>query len=226
MEKFFEIDDVSIRSNFKRFMQKAPKRFALAASNVLNTIAFGSRKSILRVIKNSMTVRAEKFIASSIWVKKSQRGKPLHFLESSVGVIEKPRYTGMVEQIEGGKKKRSVSLEARGGKKRGRIKGKYKLKPGKTLPRVSKYRNAPDPLTALISRIGSGKPFIVDGGVTRMPAGEYVMKKHKILMLQSFDSPDVKKNNWMMDGVNDYMRRVDLLKVWVRATERVLPKKM
>lgn len=225
---FFETDDQQTISNFILFMRRAPDLFAKAGANVLNTIAFSSRKTVMRKIKSSMTVRNERFIKSTLLIDKARKGQPLYMLASTLGTVEKPRYSGLEEQITGGKKQRVPTMLARGGSKKKQVRTMDRLRPAKTFLDIDKYQKAPDALIAVSARAKRRKvPFIVKTpGKHRLPPGLYKIRAHKILMLQSFKSESVKRINWMEEGVQDYFDRVDMLRVWTRATERVLPKKI
>lgn len=224
--------------NFKRMQRRAPKLFARAGADVLNSAAFGVRKLAIRNIKSDMIARNERFITGSVKVQKAPLGRPLLTNQSIVGSIRRDRFSGWREQEGGQQTKREHLAKPAARKKNIR----------KQMLRIARLRNTgrfPQPkdfrgrstidraykMIAVLSRSGFTAPFLIFGlennkrrippGLYRFGTGKYPTRR--IELLQRFKSPEpTKKRPWMQPAVAQYISRVNLRTVWGRAVAREL----
>lgn len=234
----------------RKFFKKSPKQFAIAGRNVINELAFGTRRESLGIIDTSMTIRNARFVKSSVWVDAQRGNPPLNSVEASVGSLRRERFSGWAEQELGrsiggrGKKFRQPTMEARLGNERKQMVLKARMKPGPPIPSPrtrsgSNWRGAATPhlsrSTIMIMSLAAKRhkgPFIIDEH-PKFPPGLYRFKGRKggrprIRMLQLFTQKKstVKRVRWLTGGVARMMKGSQARNAWGRAVSRALPRRL
>jgi hypothetical protein len=221
----------------RKWTQKAPRQFSRATGMMLTNMAFEAKDEIGNWLDKNMTLRKPKFIRSSIRVQKSHTFPPIASQKSVVGSVQRPRFGGLEEQETGKKtaRKRVATLAGRSGSRRKQIRGSYRLK--RPLVNVSNFpaRGGANSrvragLAVLDSKRKYAKPFIITGhsklppGVYRFFGGRNEKGQRKIQLLQGFDPPNrqPRRNKWMTMAIRQYMRRVNLTRMWIKIARRVV----
>jgi len=120
-----------------------PFWMGLVAQRIVNDLAFNMRRSALKEMRATMTIRMNKF-SSQVGVKMAKRGTDKHWPEAEVYTKQRGRFTGWIEQ-ETGRPKSSIpgkiapneyyntrveTLFGRRGSGRNQIKPKHRMKSG------------------------------------------------------------------------------------------------
>lgn len=216
----------------RKFYKNAPRQFARATAGVLNALAFGTRKSQIREIDSSMTVRNSRFVQSKVRVTKARGILPVSNQESTSGSVAdlSKRFTGWEEQ-ETGKKtklKRTFSKAARKGSWSSPVAGFARSSGRRKVYRVKQFKGRTQKSRFLfmlrVLRSRGGGEFEMRSKVGKLTRGLYrVRGQGKLIKLQSFDNPtQPKRNKWNDRAADNYLRRVNLRRVWVAQLKRVL----
>lgn len=115
----------------QKFYKTAPKAFQRVSAEVLNSMAFGTRVDVLKVINRTMTVRSPGLVRKLNLVEKAKPNQPINNQSSRVGSIDADRHDGW-EAVQAGKPtstRISVFTDTgRGGRFSGRAKAGAKFK--------------------------------------------------------------------------------------------------
>jgi hypothetical protein len=114
MPDLFEMDDKDIKRLLK-FYKRFPKGFQWATANILNDFGFVTRQAQIEAIQETMQVRNDRFLNSSMRVVKTRGSISVLSQKVIIGSRVRPRFSGWQEQIEGGGKKRVFTTASRGG---------------------------------------------------------------------------------------------------------------
>jgi hypothetical protein len=223
--------------NFKRMQKRFPKVFSKAGAHMLNTSAFETRKLAIENIENSMIGRNERFIKSSVRVKKARLGAPLNQIFSQVGSVERERFSGWREQ-EGGqqtKREHQAHPAARKNNIAKQVVRRARLRAAGRFPKPTDFRGAAGNPVAraarmihILSRSGFTKPFLIFGlenkkkgrkvppGLYQFGSGAY--PNRRIKLLQRFKRPKpTRKKPWLQPAREEFVRDVNLRTVWGKA---------
>lgn len=228
----------------QKFFEQSPKLFARAGVNVVNELAFTSRRFGLQIIDSQMTVRNARFTRSTLWVDPQRGNPPLRSAEASVGARRRPRHTGWVEQELGrpGTRKRQPTLAARMGQQSRQMFAGARMKPGRQIPspnqRTRSNWNFSDTpqfsraqvMIMTLARQGYRGPFIIEDHPD-FPRGMYRFKgkkggRRRIRLLQMFSvrKPRPRRVRWLSGGTDRAV--ADGRELWGRAVNRALPKRL
>lgn len=227
--QLYKINDKDIKRLIK-FDKKAPGKMKIATAGMLNSFAFGNRKESLNIINRRMTVRSKKFVQSSIRVDKARGNQSIDKQRSSIGSINRPRFTGWEEQETGKRSKRNrvATTLARGGDFKRKIKPSARLKSANTFRSPDDYKGGSPHNRAVIMlqdlhRKKWRKPFIIKGH-KRIKRGLYKILRKKLQLLQSFNPRNTqpKRVRWLSGGTKMYFRKTDIRMLWADQLARVL----
>jgi hypothetical protein len=213
---------------------RAPRKFKVASGMVLNNMAFGTREESFGMIRRHMTVRSEPFLKRSIIVNKANFNAPLRSQKSEVGSIERPRFTGWIEQETGKrtKRKRAFLMTARRGSKKKKAMPSARLKPsfrpmrpedmGQQSGNIRGFHHRAQVLLMWTYRNKWRKPFIVRGHKKIKP-GLYKWKGSKLQKLQIFRprKAQPRKFMWLTMARNRYLFKTDMGKEWSKVIDRL-----
>lgn len=232
MANIFDYDDKSFKA-FSKFYSKAPFKARRATAALLSRFAFGTRMKAIQEIENTMTVRSERFVASSIRFN-SARATKIDNQVSSTFSIERDRFTGWIEQSEGSadKRTRSQSLLARGSNFSKKVKPSIRMKPGRDFLSMSDFK-LPDgagkvpAYIKMVKRNHKNKPFILKKKYKQIKRGVYKFTRNKMQILQNFEKKPraVKRNPWMLNARENYFKSIDLNHEWSRAIDFITKKR-
>jgi len=210
---------------------RARARLKFATALFLTELAFKGREAALEELAMSLVIRDKNFTKRHVAVYPARRGQPVTSQVSRMGSKGGPRFTGWREQQSGGTKDRAAFPRARtGGTIKGKLAGRYRLKPGNTFPtdRSAAITNAKSP---------GHRAFIFLRMMSRLPKKPFVLLDHPILepgiwtltgrhgkgrwprpqMLQLFGAKAaVSREPWMTDALAALHRRVNLEGLWYR----------
>lgn len=215
--------------NLTKFYKRLPKQFARASASVLTSFAFGTRQKSIKIIKNRMNVRNERFITSSIKVEKANGNIPLGSQSSKTGSIERTRFTGLVEQELGTKSKRTrtSTLFARGGNESKQIRPSFRMKPGNQFKSPDDFAGESNQHRAIVmlqtlSREKFKKPFVIKGH-KKFKTGLYKLHRNKIKRIQEFKNKvQPKRVKWLSGGRKLYFGVTNIGNVWAESLKRTL----
>ncbi len=228
----------------KKFFEQSPKQFGFAARNVINELALTSRREALGIIERQMTVRNARFTRSTLWADLQRGNPPLRNVQSSVGAIRRPRFTGWVEQELGkrGTRKRQPTLAARMGTETRQMFAGARMKPGRQIPSPKQrtrsnwtFGDTPQfsraqVMIITLARQGYRGPFIIEDHPD-FPRGMYRFKgkkggRRRIRLLQMFSvrKPRPRRVKWLSGGTDRAM--ADGRELWGRAVRRALPRRL
>lgn len=222
---------------FWKFMNEAPREFTAISAEVLNAHAFGTRKLAIREIFKQMTIRNPGFVRSRIRVVRASMFAPFSLQQSEVGSVETERFSGWAEQETGQKSemKRSPTLAARRKDKKKRISSLLRMHKGKIFKSPLDAKGGTDAQRAISLLFWMSRrrreAFVVFGH-PRIKSGFYAFKgrakpgERKLELIQDFERLQAKVNPWMKAARDEYIRRVDIEKVWRRATKKVFSRKI
>ena len=231
MSQMFQIE-LKDFINLKKFYKRAPREFQLTAANVLNSFAFGTRKSAIDVISKQMTVRNKRFVETSIRVKTANQNTDLNSMVSRTGSIDRPRFSGWEEQ-QTGKKRPSTrvgTLLSRGKNKSNQIRPAARMKPGSNFPDAGDYSGKDEQqrttiMLNVLKRKKYKKPFVIRRKLKKFAPGLYRFFRGKIKMLQRFDSKgseQPEKLDWMGMARKEYFSKHPVRNTWGKAIKHVL----
>lgn len=217
------------------FYQRAPRQFAVASGMYLNNLAFGTRDQAIETIQREMTVRSPAFVKRSIIVNRANFRQSLNSQRSEVGSIERPRFSGWIEQETGKKtkRKRAFLMEARGNQKKKRARPSARLKPSNTVLKPgdmgsasANVKNAHHRAQIFLSwtfRNKWRKPFMMSGH-KRIKSGLYKWKGNKLRKLQTFTPRHIqpKKVRWLTLSRLRYTATLNNSNEWARVIDRTL----
>jgi len=233
MADIFNMDKRDLRK-LQRFQKNAPREFRKATAGVLNSLAFSTKKLDEENIDNSMIVRNRRFVNSSLRVEKARSG-PIESQIATEGSINRPRFTGWVEQQKGTapKKKRTSTLASRKGSKRRQMLARARLKSGNQFYKPEQFqgRSLQQRFYFMMRVLGSrgGGEFLLDTDIPTkrgaLTAGLYNLKKSRISRLQSFKGgKNPKRDNWHTRSLMQLNRRNDIKYIWQDNLNRVVRK--
>lgn len=232
--QIFDVEQKNLIDLIK-FYQAAPRKFGVASGMLLNNLAFGTRKEAIEMINRHMTVRSKAFVQRNIIVNKATFAAAMMSQKSEVGSIERPRFSGWIEQ-ETGKatdRTRAFLLEARRGQKKKRAMPSARLKPsfkplkpedmGEASAYIKNDHHRAQVLLMWTWRNKWRKPFIIHGH-KKIKTGLYKWKGSKLRKLQTFKPRrrQPKKFQWMLLSRNRYLFKTDIGKLWAQALDRVI----
>lgn len=208
-------------------MRRQPLVWNRAATNVLNSFAFGNRTESMKVIRTRMTVRNERFLSSSMRVEKAKLGQDITRKHSEVGSIQRDRFSGWKEQELGTttKKTRSQSLLARGGTLTKAVRPSVRMKKANAYEKPENFdgknlhhRNIV--MMQELRRRGYRKPFVIHGH-KRIRSGLYKFHSRKLMILQDFRQPKgPKRVKWLQGGERKYFAKNKPSDVWHESLKR------
>lgn len=215
-----------------KFYRKAPRKFQIAASMVLNDFAFGTKKSIENVINDKMIVRNKRFVETSIRLQKTNGSVPLKSMESRVGSIKRDRFSGWEEQQTGKKRKstRVGALLARGGDYSKQQRGAARMNLSKNYADAARFKGKTEKqktiaMLNVFKRNKRKQPFVIREKSMKFVPGLYRFFRGKVKILQRFDSKgreQPKKLDWMGLARAEYFRNNPVRETWGRAIKRLL----
>ena len=226
MSQMFDLDKKEL-VELVMIMRKQPKVWNRAATNLLNSFAFGNRQESIKVIRTRMTVRNERFLSSSLRVEKAKTNQKLASKIAEVGSIRRDRFSGWAEQELGTatKQTRSQSLLARGGSTNKVIRPGVRMKPAKNYERPENF-NGQDlhhrniVMMQTLRRRKYRKPFVIHGH-KRIRSGLYKFHSRKLMILQDFKAPKgPKRVKWLSGGEQKYFAKNKPSAVWREALKR------
>lgn len=234
MSKSFYMDMRGFKE-LKKFFKKAPKLFQPVCANVLTSYAFETRKYDIKNINESMIVRNQRFIQSSIKVKiaKNQSVQKQH---SKVYTVTRARWTGLKEQQYGTPplRKRSITKHARKGNKRNVVTGRARLKSQNKFWKPEQYSGRSYPakfyfMMRVLNTRGGINNFILTRNLkTRhgsLGAGMYQIKGRKIKKLQDFERRlTTRRIPWRSRSLVNLSSRNKTTEIWRRSLNHIIRK--
>lgn len=240
MAQMFQID-MSDMDFLIRLFRKMPDKFERAVGMMLNEFAFETRKEAINLVPRKMTVRNKGFMKRSLVVKRAALRGDIRFMKSEVGSMQRPRFTGWKEQELGTVSERPnvATLAARGGGRRGIVKGRFRLRRGQNYPDPIDYPGeSPRGVSGdeshrafimlrTLSRNKYKKPFLIrryrkaQPGLYRLVGGA---NNKRLQMLQAtkpkFRRP--KRVKWLRRARGKMFATIDLNRTWAKTMKRVL----
>ena len=226
------------RKDFKKleqFFAQAPRKFTLAAKNVLNSFAFGVKDETFNQINKTMTVRNSRFIKSTIQVVKA-KGSSLNNISSQAGIIRKTGFSGFIEQ-EIGKTtqlKRTITKFARGDNWGNKVRAKNRMKPSNNFFNPDKFsgRSYEHRVAKMLGSMRKGhaikkRSFIINkkmsGRLSTMKRGAYSWQAKLAKRVQNFEKKtQPKKNPIVSNARRNYFNRVSIINIWSASIRRVI----
>lgn len=214
----------------KKFYKRAPKKFQQAASNVLNSYAFGTREKNIKIIKTKMTVRDERFVKSSIRVIKARSTDSINRMSSTVASVKRRNFSGWEEQEFGtaSNKTRTNTLLSRGGDMKRKQMPSTRLKSSNRFIHPDDFdfpgvKNKNIPFLVMLRRKKHRKPFKLKKGRKSAP-GLYKMRKGQPRQLQKFGKKKITpmRVRWMSEGSRQYFKANDPRRTFQESINRVL----
>lgn len=216
--------DTKSLSDYKKKLRKLQRGVPYAMMKVLNDSAFGTRETAINNISMQMIVRSGRFIKSRVKVDKATKNT----LVARTGSIKSDRFSGLLEQEIGGKK-RHISKHARRGSLAHIIPPRYRLNPSKRFKKA--VNKGAFKAIRYLDRHKYKKPFIIANffakkGYEVLPPGLYRFSGKRnwsgegkpwsgLLMLQNFDKPStVRKRPWMKLASGKYFQKTPLSAIW------------
>ncbi len=234
-KELFDLDDRDIK-RLAKFYKKSPKQFQWVVANVLNDLAFGSRRESLGIIEDKMIVRSPTFVKRSISVDKARGAKNINSQFAETGSVERPNFTGWVEQETGKKSDRSrvATLFARGDNPQKKIKPSARMKRSnefidlnKDFPGKSRAQRTARGLQSLRMKKWK-KPFIIrrvrlKGGIVRASLRRLINGR-RMKTLQSFEhkNKQPKRIRWSSGGAKNYLSKVNIRQLMEREVTKQL----
>lgn len=210
------------------FQRKAPRKFARASANTLNSFAFGNRRKQQLILKNRLNVKNEKFVKSALRVQKASTSAPMESQVAISGSIFKNRFSGWREQELGVATDRSKTstLFGRGGGRR-QLAPSARMKPGRSFTSPDDFEGKNDQHRVIVmlntlSRTGNKKPFFITGH-RKFKSGLYKFRGKKIKRLQTFkNKKQPKRLRWLTLARQLYFSTTSIGDVWADSLRRVL----
>lgn len=234
MAPLFDIDKGGLKK-YRQFLKKAPRAARKAVAWTLNGFTLGSRRHSLKITHSELTMRNQKFIDSSMKTAFAKPSKQINKMESIFGSVERPRYTGLREQQTGEqpKQKNTTTRAARGGVKRRQVKSWARMRANAKFPSPNKTQGlktrdgrdyglsgltGPRRIVAFLSILNERKvaqTFILRKSFGRFKRGLYRFQQGVIKKLQSFGTRGKPKRvKWLTKGVDNYLKSININKVW------------
>ena len=244
MADLFNIDQRGLKK-YRQFLKRGPRAARLAVAFTLNGFALGSRRVSKGIIHSQMTIRKPKFIDSSLKTFFAKPSRPISKMASIFGSIERARYSGLREQQTGEapEQRNTTTRAARGGVKTRPVKSWARMRGNAKFPSPNKSqglktRDGRDfglkgltgvkRIVAFLSILNERKvaqTFILRKRFGRFKKGLYRFHQGTIKKLQSFGTRGKPKRiKWLTKGVSNYLKSVNINKVWSRNLLRELKK--
>lgn len=229
----FNVDLTQLKQLEKAFY-KAPKLLEPVTANVLNSLAFASRKRYIKAIERQMIVRNKKFVHSSLRVQKTRSG-PIEKQMAISGSINRQRFTGWKEQQfkRTPKTKRAVTTAGRRGSKRNIATSKARLKKANKFYKPdqfqgrNRYNRFLFMMRVLATRRGGeiiiSQPLKIKRGV--LQPGLYQFRGRKFKRLQTFDINKTKKIPWMSQTNQQLTFSTDIAKKYQDSMKRIVSRR-
>jgi hypothetical protein len=228
----FEMDQSSIKK-LSKFFKESPKLFQQASANVLNNLAFQTRKNDIRNLSANLIIRNKRFLESSIIV---QKAKPVS-LEKQVAIVatlQRGGFTGWAEQ-EGRSTKdkpRTSTLAARGGNKRGVIKQQYRLRRSNKFYKPESFagKNIKQQFGFMMKVLNTrgNAQFLLSHDIQTkrgtLGKGLYSLQKHKIMRVQTFKSSQIKQYRFRTESIKQLRFSTDIKSLWQEGINRAVNK--
>jgi len=229
----FTMDPAGLKK-LDRFFKGFPNEAKKATAGILNSLAFQARKYQIESISANMVIRNRRFIESSLRVE-TTRALPINQQVAYAGSINRPRFTGWEEQQTGKppKRKRSITLHARGGSKAGQVRRKARLRSGNKFYKPEQFqgKNIKQRFQFMMRVLGSrgGGEFLLTQNIPtkrgHLKRGLYSLKKHKIIKLQDFDKEyKIRRLPWATMAMTKLHRRNDIKRIWGQQLQRAVDK--
>lgn len=233
--------------NLQKWYKRLPREFTLAATNVVNSMAFEARLLAIKNIEKGTTTRNKSFVRRSMRVDKAKFGQPLNSIVASMGSIDlsgQGRSTGF-EELERGilsKNRRVPVMAARGNQESkqaaravrlDKISSAFKFKKFRGKGIKSKRARVARMLMAIRNGAIGNKPFIIPRGLSgelgKMPPGIYRKGKGKSINLMNPFNDNVDKKtkrlNWMQKAIKEVSSDSNLRKIWNKQIDFRLKKR-
>jgi len=219
--------DLSDLRKLERFFKRTPLQLPRSTASVLSGMAFEARKIDIEILSRHLVVRNRKFVESSIQVQKARSGR-IETQVALVGSINRPRFTGWVEQETGAipKQERAATLRARGGSKRGQIQSKARLLKSNQFYKPEQFqgRNLQQRfgfMMRIVARDGGSRYFIASQQIpTRrghISPGLYLIRQHRLMRLQGFEArKQTPRLDWNERMIQQVHHRQLAAKIWRR----------
>ena len=229
--EMFQIDKTDLK-RLAKFYKRAPKLFARASAGILNDFAFGTRREIIGLMTNRLTIRNQRFLTASVQVQRAS-GKRIDKQRSKVGSVRRDRFSGWLEQQTGKKDPRShtATLFARRGTKLGIVPGSNRLKKSNVAARPEDYNIKADNENSrtaiflqIMARRGRGRPFYIRKKYKKLRRGIYRIKSGKIRKIQSLNKTKKKIHSfdWINQSRKNFFSKANIRDLWGSQLRRVL----
>lgn len=219
-------------NNYVKELKRAASRVKFASALYLTELATEGRARSLNEIQNSMIVRDLRFIKGRLAVQPASKTRPPMGQVARTGSKAKPRFSGWLEQQQGGQDKERVGMTlARGGSRLKKLKPALRLKPGRTFPspantpiaNAQSDEHRAHAFLRIMSRRRK-KPFILYGH-NKLPSGLWTLEgRHgkgkwpRPRLLQAFDADSrIRRNRWMEHAIRSLKRRFNAQREWDRS---------
>jgi hypothetical protein len=117
--------------DFKKIIQKTEKAVNAAMASTLNDMAFAWRNSALAVLSGEYTIRSPAFASRQLRVTKKAKASEGGGMEAKAASLEEKNFSGWSEPMgKPGRRRRTITMNARGGNPRAVVHQRNRLQPG------------------------------------------------------------------------------------------------
>ena len=216
-------------------MRRYPKKYAAAAAMWVNRAAFGTRTNVLDYMNRNMTIRSPGFLKGRVRVEKaSSRQGSIRVQQATVGSIKADRHTGWAEQegLKVDRRKKTVTMAARGGVLSKKVKPSLRMKPGKSRPKPGDYagRTRRGRANVMLQELGRKRyrgAFVMYGHRKLRPGlykfGPGPKGEQSLEAIQLFKRRPAKPQSkpWMRHSVRKYYAKLNRKRVWSDIMRRI-----
>lgn len=193
----------------KKFYRGGAKNFRRAEVGMVNNTAFALRDIILAELDRNMTIRSPGFVKGSVRLQKAT----FRNVTAEVGSIERPRFSGWIEQETGKKDTRTrvQTVAARRSNFKNRVAPRLRLKKGNKrairpsdvgLKNDISFPDVPGFLQ-ILDRRREKQPWYLPVGYKRLQRGIYIFLRGKIRRVHNLEPEDTQpeRDRWMTRSV-------------------------
>jgi hypothetical protein len=204
--------DLTSFHQFEKWMKNNYKQFATVTAMVLNEFGFLCRAESIRILKQSMIIRNERFLNSSMRVTKTKGSIPVMQQQTIVGSLLIGNSSGWAPQEFGTPTRlnKLITPAGRNGDMKNELPKELRTRSKSILtesqfPGTSTETRTISMLRAM-NTLGSDQPFRISKGAHRkLKAGLYQMQKRRLMRLQNFEQPTKiqRQIHWMEQSRNN-----------------------
>lgn len=231
MSQMFSMNKSDLRK-LERFFKRSPKQFKAATANILNSLAFTTKRYDQINIERSMIVRNRRFVQSSLRVQTARSSSDIDRQISIAYSVKRPRFSGWVEQEYGRrpKRRRTVTKHARGGNMRSAMKSRARLRPAGQFYKPEQFQGRSLQqrfyfMMRVLNSRGGGEFIITNPIHTNRGAlgpGLYGLKNHQIKRYQKFQQFQPRRIQWRTMSIRRLMSKNNIRNIWRNSLRHIL----